>query len=199
MENCSRITVWILGDQLLLDHPALRAAEQETDRANIRVLLVESKSRKQRLPYQRRKLVLLISAMRHYAEKLRSMGYAVNYVYAPDTLAGLRQHAARHAPGKVLTMAAAEYAGRMFQQERMAKALGLPVTVLPNTQFLLGRFNPMTAPDSRSSTRAPIMERFYRIMRRHFDVLLDTMPRRWAASGILTARTAKRCPKAAWT
>ena len=71
-----RISVWILGDQLLLRHPALLAAEEQTDRAQISILLVESEARKRRLPYQRKKLVLLISAMRHYAARLRAQGYA---------------------------------------------------------------------------------------------------------------------------
>ncbi len=168
-----RISVWILGDQLLRTHPALLAAEEITDRANISVLLVESEGRKTRLAYQRKKLVLLISAMRHYAARLRAQGYTVDYVRAADTKTGLRQHVDDFQPTQMLTMAAAEYAGRMLQENKLSERLGLPVTVLPNTQFLLSRFNPMTAPGSRSATRAPIMERFYRLMRRHFDVLLE--------------------------
>ena len=168
-----RISVWILGDQLLLRHPALLAAEEQTDRAQISILLVESEARKRRLPYQRKKLVLLISAMRHYADQLRGQGYVVDYVRTTDTITGLRRHLADYQPAHLITMAAAEYSGRRFQEEELSGRLGLPVTVLPNTQFLLGQFNPMTAPNSRSSTRAPIMERFYRLMRRHFNVLLD--------------------------
>jgi deoxyribodipyrimidine photolyase-related protein len=73
-----RASVWILGDQLLARHPALAAAEQEHARENLRVVLIESSSRTRRLPYQRKKLVLLFSAMRHYAEELRTQGYAVD-------------------------------------------------------------------------------------------------------------------------
>ena len=174
MSSQTHISVWILGDQLLQTHPALQAAEERTDRPHISVVLVESVDRKERLPYQRKKLVLLISAMRHYAEQLRDQGYTVDYVQAADALSGLRRHVAEFRPAHVITMAAAEYSGRRFQEQQLSQRLGLPVTVLPNTQFLLGRFNPMTAPDKRSSARAPIMERFYRLMRRHFNVLLDT-------------------------
>ena len=60
-----RITIWILGDQLLLEHPALAAAAA-TDATDVRVVLVESASRMARLPYHRKKLVLLLAAMRHY-------------------------------------------------------------------------------------------------------------------------------------
>ncbi len=173
MSTEPRISVWILGDQLMQTHPALQAAEAITERANISVVLVESERRKTRLPYQRKKLVLLISAMRHYAAQLRARGCTVDYVRAVDTMSGLRRHVADFQPTQVLTMAAAEYAGRMFQENELAERLALPVTVLPNTQFLLSQFNPMTAPGSRSATRAPIMERFYRLMRRHFNVLLE--------------------------
>jgi len=164
----SDITVWILGDQLLREHPALVAAEAQTSRAQIRVVLVESEQRKQKLPYQRKKLVLLISAMRHYAGELRAAGYTVDYRRADSILDGLRQHVAAFHPARVLTMAAAEYRGRTFQQTKLAKLLDRPVTVLPNTQFLCGRFDPYPAPGKKV-----ILENFYRAMRKHWRLLID--------------------------
>lgn len=164
----SYITVWILGDQLLREHPALVAAEAQASRAQIRVVLVESEHRKQKLPYQRKKLVLLISAMRHYAEELRAAGYTVDYRHATTVLDGLRQHVAEFQPAHVLTMAAAEYGGRTFQQTRLADVLDTPVTVQPNTQFLCGRFDPYPKPGKKV-----ILENFYRAMRRRWKLLLD--------------------------
>ena len=38
-----RVSVWILGDQLLLEHPALQAAAALTDRAHIRVVLLTAR------------------------------------------------------------------------------------------------------------------------------------------------------------
>ena len=35
----SRVSVWVLGDQLLAQHPALLAAEQGHARENVRVVL----------------------------------------------------------------------------------------------------------------------------------------------------------------
>jgi deoxyribodipyrimidine photolyase-related protein len=160
------VSVWILGDQLLHDHPALRAAETLAGRAHLRVVLVESAQRTARLPYQRKKLVLLFSAMRHYAEELRTLGYSVDYRQATDALTGLRQHVAAHQPDHLLTMAAAEYDGRHFQQQ-LGEQLNLPVTVLPNTQFLVGRYDPYPAPDKKV-----ILENFYRAQRRHWGLLL---------------------------
>lgn len=162
------LSVWILGDQLLRGHPALLAAERLAERSRIRVLLIESEQRKARLPYHRKKLVLLISAMRHYVEELRNLGYAVDYVRAPTMLEGLRQHVEAHRPARLLTMAAAEYRGRKFQQARLADLLGVPVDVLPNTQFLCGRYDPF--PDAGKKI---ILETFYRAMRRRWGLLLD--------------------------
>jgi deoxyribodipyrimidine photolyase-related protein len=102
-----RATIWILGDQLLPTHPALAAAHA-AGATEMRIVMVESASRMARLPYHRKKLVLLLAAMRHYAALLRSQGYAVDYIRAPTVSAGLRQHAAEFQPDRIITMAAAE-------------------------------------------------------------------------------------------
>ena len=159
-------TVWIPGDQLLRDHPALAAAG---DSSRVCVLLIESAAALARRPYGKPKLALLLSAMRHYAAELRSHGYVVDYRRAPTFAAGLRAHAADHHPARLLTMAASSHAGRAFQNG-LAARLDCPVIVLPNTQFLTGRFNPV--PDPQPGRRT-VMETFYRAMRRHFDVLMD--------------------------
>lgn len=164
------ITVWILGDQLLAQHPALQAAEKMAgSRDNLRVLLVQSLARCRRLPYQRKKLVLLFSAMRHYAQELGQQGYHVAYLTAPTFTIALQDHCATHFPDHLVTMAAADENGRSLQQS-LAQTLNLPVTVLPNTQFLTGQHNPF--PDLPPDKRM-VQEQFYRAMRRHFAVLLE--------------------------
>jgi deoxyribodipyrimidine photolyase-related protein len=159
-------TVWILGDQLLETHPALALVE---DKATVRVLLIESRGRMGKLPYQRKKLVLLVSAMRHYAEDLRRQGFAVDLIRAESFEIGLRRHVAQYKTAQLLTMAAASYHGRLFQA-RLEERLGITVKILPNTQFLIGRYNPI--PDPEPDKRY-VMEGFYRDMRRHFDLLME--------------------------
>ena len=163
------ITVWIIGDQLLQNHPALEQAAEKHDKEAIRVLLVESKRRLTHLPYQRKKLVLLLSAMRHYAEELRETGYVVDYVSAETFRAGVEQHLAEHPPEAVYTMASASYGGRMGQYALKAR-LDIPVVILENTQFLVGRFNPIPNPNA---TKRYVMENFYRSMRQEFDILME--------------------------
>ena len=69
------IGIWVLGDQLNAGQVALASA----DPASSRVLLVESTSVLARRAYHRQKLVLVWSAMRHFAAELRAAGWAVDY------------------------------------------------------------------------------------------------------------------------
>ena len=62
-------TIWFLGDQLSLEHEALKNAPNESA-----VFLIEAKARGSRLRYHRLKLVLIYSAMRHFARDLRARG-----------------------------------------------------------------------------------------------------------------------------
>jgi deoxyribodipyrimidine photolyase-related protein len=123
------------------------------------------------LPYQRKKLVLLFSAMRHYAADLRRQGYAVDYIQAPTFLDGLGQHVANWRPDRLLAMEASEWRERVFQQKQLSASLGIASTLLPNTQFLTGRFDPY--PSVEPGKRV-VMEHFYRRMRRHFDILMTS-------------------------
>ncbi len=149
-------SVWILGDQLSPTHPGLAP--------NRRVVLIESLARLNQRPYHRRKLVLLISAMRHYAAELRAAGYEVDLRRAPDFLSGLRDHVATFGVQHLYCLAAAEYATRQFQH-RLAAELGIPVTILPNTLFLVERFPPPRSP--------ALMEPFYRMIRRQTGLLIE--------------------------
>lgn len=83
---------------------------------------------------------------------------------------GLRGHVSDYQPDRIVAMEASEYAGRNWQRARMKAVLGVGVELVPNTQFLVGTFNPY--PQSHPD-KPYVMEHFYRRMRRHFDVLMD--------------------------
>lgn len=152
-------TAWILGDQLQADHPALDGAD--------RVVLVESGSRLRRRPQHRRKLVLLLSAMRHRAEELDADGTEVELLRTERTIDALAAHVERHRPDRVVTARAAEWRGRRFQA-RLEERLGVPVEIVPDTRFLVERHDPV--PDASGRV---VMERFYRAMRSHFGLLVE--------------------------
>lgn len=161
-----KILIWIPGDQLLDSHPALEHSAGDA----MRVVLVENWSRARRLPYHRHKITLIFSAMRHYAERLRARGLDVDYRTSDSLSDSLRSAAQDFAPDRIVTMAASEYRGRRFQQTRLADVTGVPVEVLPNTQFLVGQFDPFA---DVPRGKATVMEYFYRAMRRRFDILMD--------------------------
>ncbi|MBK8051572.1 MAG: cryptochrome/photolyase family protein [Anaerolineales bacterium] len=185
-----RLTIWILGDQLLRQHPALEAAQILARPDEIRVVLVESASRIARRPVHRKKLVLLLSAMRHYADQLRNAGYVVDYIRAGSVVEGLRQHVLEWQPDRLLTMAAAEFRGRQFQQQGLA-ALGVEVECLPNTQMLAGRYDPFPEPNHRT-----LLETFYRAMRRQWGLLIDAEGQPIGGSWNYDAQNRKPLPRA---
>jgi deoxyribodipyrimidine photolyase-related protein len=149
-------SVWILGDQLSPTHPGLAPGR--------RVVLIESLERLRQRRYHARKLTLVLSALRHYAEELRAAGYAVDLRRAADFRAGLREHIAAHGVTELVCVAAAEYDTRELQHT-LAAELGIPVTVLPNTSFLVERFPPTKPPR--------LMEPFYREMRQRTGLLIE--------------------------
>ncbi|GHO48208.1 cryptochrome/photolyase family protein [Ktedonospora formicarum] len=163
------VSVWILGDQLLENHPALQAAEREHGREQVHIVMIESDERIHQLPYQRQKLVLLLSAMRHYADELRSSGYEVDYICTSSFADGLKQHLKQRHSTHLYTMAASEYDARTIQEKHLESAIGVPTTLLPNSQFLVEQFNP----HPETGSKHYIMENFYRQMRKHFNVLMD--------------------------
>jgi len=156
-------SIWVLGDQLLRRHPALEDAP-----GNIVVLLIESQARLAQMGYQKKKLVLLLSAMRHYATWLRSLGYTVDYRQAEDFLTGIKAHCDAYASHQLITMKASEYTTRQFQQH-LIDELAIPVQLLPNTQFLVEHYTPYPHP---IEGKKYVMENFYRLMRKHFKVLM---------------------------
>jgi deoxyribodipyrimidine photolyase-related protein len=168
--NEHTVSVWVLGDQLLKKHPAIEAAEKAHGRDRLRIVMVESRRRARRLAYHRKKLVLVFSAMRHYAQRLQAEGYVVDYHQSETFLEGLKAHVGAHRPSHLYTMAASTYGGRRFQEDGLAKEVGLKVTICSNSQFLSAQYNPYPNP---TPGKRYLMEHFYRGMRRHFGLLMD--------------------------
>ena len=163
------VTVWIPGTQLLDDHPALNKAEEGRDRKHIRVLLIESQALLSGRPAHPQKRVLIVSAMRHYAQRLRKKGYPVDYRPARSFLQGMTAHVEEHSPSVLISMEAANYQGRQFQNTSLPEHLPLPLDILPNAQFLVGQHDPH--PDPEPGKRV-LLEYFCRGLRRHFGILM---------------------------
>jgi deoxyribodipyrimidine photolyase-related protein len=188
----ARVSAWILPDQLVVDHPALRRAEAEAGKGGVRVVLVESLAWMRRLPYHRKRQVLLKSASRHFAEELRGLGYEVDEVRADDSKLGLAGHLRSCRPSKLITMAATEHGVRAWQLGRMAEELGVPVEVEPNAMFLVERHDPIPDPEPGRFYK---MEHFYRAMRRHTGLLIEPDGRPTGGTWNLDAENRKPLPR----
>ena len=161
-------TVWILGDQLSPEHAALaRTAPAETC-----ALMVESRARGSIMRYHQIKLVLVYSAMRHYARDLREAGWQVDYYPLEEDLTfetALRKHLHKHKPGKIL-LAEPNSFFEIDALTRLGRKLKVPVEMVPSTQFLLPRGD---FQDWAKGSKRLLMEHHYRRMRQSFGFLID--------------------------
>ena len=164
------IGIWILGDQLSQQHSALADLQQSLGagqaRQRCRVLLIESSGVLRTRVYHGQKLVLVWSAMRHFAQDLKASGWCVDYIEAVSFTAALRQWLSAHAISELHVMEPAE---RPFQQaiERLQ---------LPHLQWHRSNAFIWSREDFAAWARPYRqlrMELFYREGRRRFGVLLD--------------------------
>jgi deoxyribodipyrimidine photolyase-related protein len=160
-------TIWITGDQCTLRNSALAGL----DRSRSVVLMIESTARAKLQPYHKRKLVLIYSVMRHFAEDLRAAGWTVDYHRERDDYVGpLAEHVARHRPAAVRWMMQSEW-GADERLRALAAAHGLAPEITPHVNFLSEAhdFDRL----AKSAEARVTMENFYRGMRRKTGYLLD--------------------------
>jgi len=141
-------------------------------RDDVVVLLVESVEKGRQLPWHRQKLVLVLSAMRHFAAALRAAGYRVDHRVAPSYREAIRDAAREHGATRVVATEAREwFLAREFDVLRGWLAEDRVAFVeRPDRGFVvpLERFRTWAA--GRKELR---MEWFYRELRREHGVLLD--------------------------
>ena len=165
------VGIWILGDQLSPQHPALVELEQRLDaaeaRRQCRVVLIESSSVLRWRRYHRQKLVLVWSAMRHFAQELRQAGWSVDLLNAPSFSEALADWIGTHGITSLQVMEPAE---RPFRAAIERIALPIPLRWHASTAFLWSReaFAAWARP-----YRQLRLELFYREGRRRFGVLME--------------------------
>ncbi len=159
--------VLVLGDQLSKGLSALR----EADKARDIVVMAEVADEASYVGHHPKKIALIFSAMRHFAQELQDDGWQVAYSELDDdetskSIVGeLMRRGQKHDTTEVIATRPGEW--------RLIEALDnapLTVTVLPDDQFVasLDEFN--TWAEGRKSLR---MEYFYREMRRKTGLMMD--------------------------
>lgn len=162
---------FVLGDQLCHGLAALRDLRPGDDV----VLMVEVAEEGSYVPHHKQKIVLILSAMRHFAEELRARGVTVDYVRLddPDNTQSLTgevvRAVARNRAAAVIATEPGEW--RVLQMmEGWQAALGLPVTILPDDRFFCTRSEFAALAKAGKTGR---MEYFYREMRRRTGFLMQ--------------------------
>ncbi len=163
------VGIWVLGDQLHAGQSAL-AAHRPGD---ARVLLIESASVLARHSFHQQKLVLVWSAMRHFAAHLQQSGWTVDALQADSFSTALESWCLEHGIEELHLM---EPADRPFRAaiERSATAIAarqpLQLVWHPSNAFLWSRDDFAAWAGRYKQLR---MEFFYREGRRRFGVLLE--------------------------
>ena len=161
----------VVGDQLSSDSPALLDA----DKARDVVLMVECDQECGYVPHHKQKIVLFLSAMRHFAAELRADGYRVDYVALDDpgnsgSLAGeVARAIGRHGAARVVAGEPGEWR-LMAEMSTWAERLHVPVELREDHRFLCSRARFAAWAKGRRTFR---MEHFYRDMRRLHGLLME--------------------------
>jgi deoxyribodipyrimidine photolyase-related protein len=153
------IGVWVLGDQLSQHQAALQSCNHQE---NTPVILIESLQHIQKRPYHKQKLVLLWSAMRHFAEELRQQGYKVTYEIGNDFNTSLETWVKTNNISEIRVM---EPADRGFLD-----AVSWEITLIPNNHFLWTKAEFQAWAKGKKNL---LMEYFYREGRQRFNILME--------------------------
>jgi deoxyribodipyrimidine photolyase-related protein len=160
----------ILGDQLSMRLPTLRHADPSRDV----VVLAELRAEATYVKHHKKKIILIFSAMRQFAQELRAAGYRVHYVrYDEAENSGsfygeVARLAARYRPQAVHVTEPGEWRIWTDMQAWQGR-LQIPVVIHEDDRFFCSRTQFAAWASGRKSLR---MEYFYRDMRRQHKVLL---------------------------
>ena len=161
----------VLGDQCSARLSSLRDLDPAADT----VLMAEVLSECTYVEHHQKKIVLVLSAMRHFARALRARGVAVDYITLDDpantqSLKGeLVRAVQRCQPAQVVVTECGEW--RLARDmQTWHEAAGCEVDIRDDTRFLCSIREFRSWAGGKRSLR---MEFFYREMRRRYGLLMD--------------------------
>ena len=141
------------------------------------IVIVESTAKAHRRPYHKKKLVLLISNMRHFALEQAARGVRVLYHFSPfshgEALRLLQQE--RHLPALTVTRPAER---ELRLDLATAVSNGLQIHELPDpawlsqTEDFTAVYGTYRQDQAHTNTQSYVMDRFYRAMRHKTGILM---------------------------
>lgn len=161
----------ILGDQLNSQISSLTGF----DKANDKVMLCEVAEETTSVKHHKQKIILILSAMRHFANALRHHGFDVQYVELDDLnntgsfTSEVQRAIELFKPEKLIVTEASEY--RILDvMQNWQQQFSIPVEIRPDTRFLATKQRFADWAKDRKQLR---MEYFYREMRKQHHILMD--------------------------
>ncbi len=165
------ILVPILGDQLTRTLSSLRGRTKD----DTVILMMEVWDEATYVKHHKQKIVLIFSAMRHFAAELREAGWSVDYVkLTDDDNAGsftgeVARAIERHNPRAVHITEASEWRVQQAIEEWPDK-FACSIELLPDDRFIATHAD---FGDWAEGRKTLTMEHFYREMRRKTGLLMD--------------------------
>jgi deoxyribodipyrimidine photolyase-related protein len=166
-----RNLILVLGDQLSPHLSSLAAGDPARDL----VMMCEVVEEATYVRHHKKKIVLLFSAMRHFAEELRGLGWPVAYTKlddggnAGDFTGEIARAVAAHRPERIVVTEPGEWRVRSAMTG-WSRRFGLTVELLADTRFISSDTEFAAWAEGRKQLR---MEYFYRDMRRKTGLLMD--------------------------
>ena len=170
-QNTGPILVPVLGDQLTRSLASLRGRTKD----DTVILMMEVWDEATYVKHHKQKIVLIFSAMRHFAQELRDAGWTVDYTRLTDednagSFTGeVARAAERHDPRAIHIVEAGEWRVQQAIEEWPDK-FDCEVEILPDDRFIcsIAEFRDWAA--DRKTLR---MENFYQEMRKKTGLLMD--------------------------
>ena len=163
--------IFITGDQLSLDAIPLKEADQSADR----VVMAEVEEEIRRFPNHKQRVVLFLSAMRHFRQQLEGAGYEVVYQEigdeggSPTLIDFLDLQIKDFGPDHIAMTESGRYS--MEQEVRqLADLHGVSLSIHNDPHFLCTR---QEFSDWAGGRKALVMEYFYRMMRKKYGYLME--------------------------
>ena len=159
----------ILGDQLSSNISSLKNFKKNQDK----ILMMEVFNEATYANHHKKKLVLVFSAMRHFAKELQEKGVSVTYSKinkSQDNFTKeLSSQCKKIQPKRIVITHPGEY--RVLQEiKKWEKVLKIPVSIVDDDRFFctIDEFKKWT--EGRKELR---MESFYQMMRKKYQILID--------------------------
>lgn len=159
------VGVWVLGDQLWSGQAALAPYQEAGDKPA--VLLIESRHHAHVRRYHKQKLILVWSAMRHFAAELKKAGWPVSYEISEDFETPLRAWIEQTG---IETLQVMEPSDRPFAEFLQSLDLPCQLDIVPNNHFL---WSVEAFKQWAHGHKRLLMENFYQESRRRLNILME--------------------------